>query len=502
MNARQVARGTLLLMAGSLLSRLLGVGREATIVGLYGVSGTASAFLTAATIPTMVYDLLIGGTMTASLIPLLAKRNDVPCAQRALAATFLGVGVAAAILLAVALGFAAVPLAHLLGAGASTESLDLTATLIRLVLPGIPFLVGAAVLQALLNARGSFGTTALASGGFNLGIVLLGLALAPTIGPVALAMGLVVGALLQFAVQSWPLRRHFPWPTFSLADPAIRQAHTLASPVALGLVVSQAIVILDRALAWSTGPESIAVMRAATTLVQLPLGLFGTALSLAILPALATIRAQDAFAETLALGLRASVSILIPTTILLVLLREPIVRVLFERGAFDAAATALVAQAFLLYAAQIPFWAADQILIAAYYARHRPLTPVLVGLGTSALFVIAALALVGPFGVQGLILANTIQNVAHCVILGALAWRDGMLTGRNGLVLAVVRSVVAAAAASAVVAALAASLEGADGFALFARLVVVGGAATGVAAATLGVLGRTDLQRFLGRSAP
>ncbi len=502
MNARQVARGTLLLMAGSLLSRLLGVGREATIVGLYGVSGTASAFLTAATIPTMVYDLLIGGTMTAALIPLLAMRNDAPSAQRALAATFLGVGVGAASLLAVVLGFAAVPLAHLLGAGGSAGSLDLTAMLIRSVLPGIPLLVGAAVLQALLNARGSFGTTALASGGFNLGIVLLGLVLAPTIGPVALALGLVVGAALQFAVQSWPLRGGFPWPTFSLADPAIRQALALAAPVGLGLIVSQAVVILDRALAWSTGPESIAVMRAATTLVQLPLGLFGTALSLAILPALATIRARDAFAATLALGLRASVSILVPITVLLLLLREPIVRVLFERGAFDSAATALVAQAFLLYAAQIPFWAADQILIAAYYARQRPLTPVLVGVGTSALFAIAALTLVGRNGVQGLILANTIQNVAHCLILGILASRDGMLAGGNGIPRALVRSVVAAAAATAVVAALSASLDGVDGFALFARLGLVGGAAIAAAAAAIAVLGRADLFRFLGRSPP
>jgi putative peptidoglycan lipid II flippase len=314
------------------------------------------------------------------------------------------------------------------------------------MLPAVLFLGAAGVVQAALQARGRFAFTALSAAGFNAGIIVVGLALGPTLGPPALALGVVVGAALQLVVQ-WPgLRDVFavrPEPTPSSghppadADPgaagsraavglrlrpdwrhpAVGRALRLYAPVAAGLVLTQVGIVIDRYLAWTTGEASIALMHIATTLVQLPLGLVATALSFAVLPSLSRALDDDEFRRTLSFGLRLALLLVVPTTLGLILLREPVLRLLFERGAFTAEDTILTGRAFVWYAPQMPFWAVDQLIVFAFYARRDTRTPVLVGVFGTLLYLAVALATVAPLGVFGLILANTLQNSAHCLVM-------------------------------------------------------------------------------------
>src|SRR5262249_48997887 len=204
-------------------------------------------------------------------------------------------------------------------------------------------------------------------------------------------------------------------------NPGVRRAVTLYAPVAAGLAVSQVGIFIDRYLAWGTGEQSIAVMRSATTLVQLPLGLIATATSFAVLPTLArAAERRPEFASTLAFGVRLALLAMVPATVGLLLLREPVVRLLFQRGAFGPEDTLLTATALVWYAPQMPFWAVDQLLIFAFYARKDTLTPVTVGVLGTLLYLAVALAAVGPLGMFGLILANTVQNSAHCLLMYAL----------------------------------------------------------------------------------
>ena len=110
---------------------------------------------------------------------------------------------------------------------------------------------------------------------------------------------------------------------------------------------------------------------------------------------------------------------------MLIALREPVVRLLFERQAFDAAATQATAEVFLFYSPQLPFAAVDQLLIFAFYARRNTVTPVLIGVVGIGIYVSSGLLLIGPLamGVNGLALANAIQTSLHAVILGYLLWR-------------------------------------------------------------------------------
>src|SRR5262249_39964282 len=159
-------------------------------------------------------------------------------------------------------------------------------------------------------------------------------------------------------------------------------------------------------LAWRTGDDSAAIMRFATTLIQLPLGLVATATSLAVLPMLSRLVDEpDEFRRALGTGLRLALLAIIPAAVFLVVFAEPVIRLVFRRGAFGAAATATTLGAFLLYAPQLPFVAIDQLLIYAFYARRNTLTPMLVGVVGVGIYLASALTLIGPLrlGLGGLV---------------------------------------------------------------------------------------------------
>jgi putative peptidoglycan lipid II flippase len=182
-------------------------------------------------------------------------------------------------------------------------------------------------------------------------------------------------------------------------------------------------------------------MNYATRLIQFPLGLVGMAISLAVLPSLSKHasaltaarhggEAGDddlvAYRQTLTFGVRMVLLLMVPATVGLMLLREPFVQLLFERGRFGAEETARTALVFLAYAPQLPFTALDQLLIVAFYARKDTRTPVLVGVAGVGLYLASALALIAPLDVAGLALANAIQNSAHGLVLLALLERAGL----------------------------------------------------------------------------
>jgi putative peptidoglycan lipid II flippase len=479
-------------MLGNLLSRVLGLGREAVVVGLYGLTADSSSFATAATVPTMVFDLLVGGAISAALVPVLSEHADDRSTFGRVVGALLALAVVAMALVGLALELAAPLVVGLLGASRDPVVFAETTQLLRIMLPAVLFLGAAGVVQAALQARGRFAFAALSAAGFNAGIIAAGLTLGPRLGPPALALGVVVGAALQLAIL-WPGLRD----TFSprggwllrpdWRHPAVGRALRLYAPVAAGLVLSQVGIVIDRYLAWTTGEGSIALMRTATTLVQLPLGLVATALSFAVLPSLSRAADDAEFRRTLGFGLRLALLLMIPTTLGLVLLREPVLRLLFERGAFTPQDTALTGQAFAWYAPQMPFWAVDQLLIFAFYARRDTRTPVLVGVFGTLLYLAVALLTVRALGVFGLILANTLQNSAHCVVTFWLLARrvpglaDGGLAGLLG------RVVLASAAAWAAHAA-ARALLGPSPPGQLANLAWLAATGAAMALAALGVL--------------
>jgi putative peptidoglycan lipid II flippase len=452
-----MARAASLIAAGNVISRILGLARETVIANLFGATGLVSAFRVAQIIPIMLYDLLVGGMVSSALVPIFSEQaeRDRTTLWR-LVSLVLSLAIVVLGIVVLLIELAAPQIAFLMAGGFDQELLAVTTRLIRLTTPAVLFLSLSGIITGLLYALKRFALPAFTAAIFNatiVGVALLGV-LGLGWGIETLAVGLLLGAVLQVVLQLPGLRDARLRFALDLHHPALRRLGKLYLPVILGLVISQVAIALDRNLASRTGEQSIAWMQYATTIIQFPLGLIAAAISLAILPTLSRLAtaanvADSSLAEfmnTLATGLRLVLILIIPATVALFILAEPIVALLFQHGDFTSFDTQQTSLALRLYLFGLTFAAIDQPLIFAYYARQNTLTPALVGLLGVGFYLLAALVptLARPLQMTDLVLANSVQLTGHALVMLWLVNRLGSLRG-HGLGPTILKAIVAAA---------------------------------------------------------
>jgi putative peptidoglycan lipid II flippase len=441
----EVAQAAGIVALGNIASRVLGLVRDTVKADLFGAAGPLSAYEVAALVPTMIYDLLVGGMSNAALVPVL---SDYAAPERHdglwhLLGSLLSVVVVVLSVFVLLVEVLAPQVVWLLGSGLTPELQVLAAQLLRISVPAVLFLSLAGVVSGTLYALKRFTFPAFTAAAFNAAVVVTALLLSKQWGVASLAVGLLVGSLLQVVLQGPGLRDarfHF---TLDLSHPALRRIMRLYVPILLGLVVDQLAVGLSYNLASRTGDQSINWMKYSATLIQFPLGLVATAVSIAILPTLsrqATDGRPEPFKATLAQGLRLVLALTIPATVGLWVLATPIVALVFEHGDFTPADTLATVAALRYHLVGLVFAAVDQPLIFAFYARKKTWTPAMVGVATVILYVILALApmLFASLTLNGLILANSVKWAAHALIMLVLLQRSmGSLQGQRvgGLVL-------------------------------------------------------------------
>jgi putative peptidoglycan lipid II flippase len=244
-------------------------------------------------------------------------------------------------------------------------------------------------------------------------------------GYYGLAIGVVVGAFGEIALLIPGMRnQHLSYMfVLDLKHPALPRILKLYAPVAFSFLVSAFFIFLDQrwaTLAPGDGAANYSAMRFATTLIQFPAGLVATALSVAVLPTLAEharAKDEDRFKKTLLLGFRLGLLLMIPAAAGLIVLRTPIVALIFQHYGYTSYNAQLTAIALQNYAYQLPFVAIDQLLLSAFYARKNTLTPVLVGIISFGGYLAVAWPLYTTVGMPALAFANTVQNSLHPIIL-------------------------------------------------------------------------------------
>lgn len=431
---RRIATAAMIIMVGNIASRLLGLVREQVIAALFGTTGYAAAFVAASAVPTALYDLLIGGALSAALIPVfseIAEREGDPALSR-LGSVILTLSATLLIPIIIVLALFTPQLVMIYAGNLPEADRELTGSLIRIMLPAVFFIGISGISTALLYARHIVTYPAFTVAIYNAAIIVCALILSTHFGPVSLVIGVLAGAVGQVVLQLPGLRGMNLRLLWDIHHPALKRIMLLYAPVAVGILISNIAVAIDRNLASRISVETMPVMRYATTLVQLPLGLVGTAMSFAILPTLSRLAITknsppadvSSYKETVALGIKLVLLAILPMAAGLVVLREPVVRLLFQHGIFDPESTNLTALAFLAYAPSIPFAAVDQILIAAYYARKNTLIPMLAGIADTGIYLVVALSLVGALGMPGLVLANSAKWIGNTLILFFLLWRS------------------------------------------------------------------------------
>jgi putative peptidoglycan lipid II flippase len=423
-----IARASLVMITALIASRVLGWLRLSVYGATFGETAQLDAFWAAFRIPDALFNLLVAGALASAFIPVfagyLAKERESEAWH--VASTVMNVLVIALMILSGLMWLAAPWIVPTLIVSptfaAEPGQLALTIELTRIMLLSPIFMGLSALVTGVLQSYRQFLAGAIAPLVYNGVQILFALFASPFVGIHALAYGVVAGAVMMFLVQLPELtfRRTKYQFAFDLGHPGVREIFLLAGPRTLALGAVQVVFFVDTYLASGMRPGSLTALNYAFQLMLLPLGVFSIAISAAVFPALshyASLGQAAKMRDALQLAIRWIMFLTLPTAILMVVLRRPIVNLLFQYGEFGADARELVQAAFLFYAVGLAGHALVQILARAYYASRDTTTPVALTLISIGVNVILSVTLAPAFGINGLALANSIATLAEAGLL-------------------------------------------------------------------------------------
>lgn len=425
-NNKRVAQAAGIVMFAILVSRVLGFVRERAVAEVFGRTEVTDVFFAAFAIPDLMYQLLVGGALSSAFIPVftqyLAKDEEEEAWH--VASSFVNLTVLLLLVFSI-FGMVFTPsLAPLVGIGFRGEQRDLLVTLMRVTFPAVFFTALSGLEMGILNSYQKFTMPAIGPIIYNTAQILGAYLLGPIIGIMGMALGTVVGSFGSFSVQ-FPVvfgkaRGNYK-PVIDIRHPGILRMGKLMFPALIGMSISQINVIVSQNLASLLEPGSIVALRLANRLIHFPLGVFAMGISTAIFPTLARLAARQEmkeFSRTFSFGLRVVFYITIPAAVGMAVLREPIVRLLFESGEFTAQDTKATAFALLFYAAGLIAQSALQILTRIFYSLQDTITPVKVGLLTVLINLGLSLALLQwtNLGHGGLALAISLTSTVNMMV--------------------------------------------------------------------------------------
>jgi putative peptidoglycan lipid II flippase len=413
-------RSFLTVSSGTLASRLLGFARDSVLAALLGAGAVADAFLAAFQLVNVARRLLTEGGLNAALVPAWLRVRDSGGTEAAAAFAGRVLGTIACLLIALtALLALAMPLVmSVLAPGfAGRETLQLATDNARLMLPYLAFAGPVTVMMALLNAQGRFALTAFSPLLFNIALIAVMAVLLVTRPDAAHAAQVIaatvgIAGLLQLSVLVLRRGEALAAPLRVSFDKEIRGFLGKAAP---GMMASSApqLLMVAGAIIASSSPSAVSWLYFANRLVELPLGIVGVAMGTVLIPELTRAvrnadRASVAHAESR--GLELAVGLALPATLGLIVLSEPIVRLLFEHGAFTAADAKATARALMWLALALPAHVLVKALSPAFFAREDTMTPLVSALKGLVLAVAAAFLLSHWYGTEG---------IAAAIALGA-----------------------------------------------------------------------------------
>lgn len=449
--------------AATLLSRILGFVRDVVVAWFFGAGPAADAFFVAFRIPNLLRRLFAEGSLTISFIPVFTEhlhkhgRDDAFRLARSAwwllamilaVVTVLGVLLSPLIVRVIAPGFFSSP-----------EKFDLTVLLTRIMFPYIFFIGLVALAMGILNGLGHFAAPALAPVLLNVAMIGSVLLLSPCLSEpsIGLAIGVIVGGGLQLGLQiPFMIRKGFHLLVKSpLYHAAVKRIALLMTPAVFGAAVYQINILVGTLLASLLPEGSISYLYYADRLVQFPLGVFAIALATAVLPSLSRQAAtgdMQGLQASFSYALKLVFFVSIPAMTGLIILREPIVQLLFQRGAFDPDTTRLTAEALLYYAIGLCAFSGVRIAVATFYALQDTKTPVKIAVISLLVNIVLSVLLMGPMRHGGLALATSLSSGVNLVLLiCALRKRLGRIGARD-MVRSVLKSTASAAAMGGVLA--------------------------------------------------
>jgi putative peptidoglycan lipid II flippase len=488
-HARRLARNTAFFSFATGLSRVLGLVREVVAASLFGVTGAMSAFTIAFQVPNLVRALFADSALQGAFVPVfteLLEKGERREAFRVASSLFFLIFLLLSALTALFVLFAE-PIMSLFAPGFDDDPAleELTVQLSQLMFPIVVLLALSGLVVGMLNSFEHFAVPALAPVAWNAVIIATLAALVPLLPEedeiYAYAIGILAGTVVQFLLPlPWLRGRggHFML-RLDWRDERVRRVLRLMLPVTIALGLINLSLLINSLFGTLVSEEAPAAIDKAFRIYQLPQGLFSISIATILFPTLSRFAARgarDDLRRTMGNGVRQICLLLIPSAVLMAVLAEPITRLVYERGAFDAEATDLTSTAMLWWSISLPFQGVSLLFSRTFFSLQRPwATTALSGLNLLVNAALAA-ALYAPFEIAGIVIGTVAGTIAMCVAQGWILRRE--LNGVEGYstLAAGLRMLLAAVPLGALSYAVWYGLDAALGRALLAQAVAVSAA--------------------------
>lgn len=418
-----VAEATIILIIGTMLMRILGFVREMAIAYKFGASAETDAYLVAFIIPGALATM-VGGAITVAFIPVFTeyriKEGEVEAWR--FASSVINIILIILVIGSIISSLGASILVPVIAPGLADQTKEIAIHLMKIMSPLVisSGLIG--LTTAIINSYQHFVLPAFAGLLYNICIISSVLLLANRFGITGLALGTVIGSLFHLLAQSTVFikEKRYYVPSIDLNHPGVKKTVQLIVPFLIGSAAGQLNLMVDRILASGLTEGSISALNFSSRVMNLPLGIFGAAVGTAIFPTLSQQIARgklNSLRETFSWGLRTVWFVTIPASVGLIVLREPLIRLLFERGAFDQTATQMTAAALLYYSLGIFAHAGLFVITRTYFSMQDTITPVKIGVVGVVINIILNLILVRFLAHSGLALATSIAASGNLVLL-------------------------------------------------------------------------------------
>jgi putative peptidoglycan lipid II flippase len=458
--AGRIARSTAFFSVATAASRVAGLGREVVAAGYYGISGPMSAFTIAFQVPNLIRALFADAALQPAFVPVFTEligRKDHKEAFRLASTMLLLVTMVLGAITALFVLLAPV-IMPLFAPGFEGEILDLTVSLSRVLFPILILLGVSGIVVGVLNSYDRFGAFAISPLFWNLTIILVLVVLEPMFEGqdriYAYAIGILVGTLVQLLIPVWDLRNtpyRFRF-SFDWRHPGVRRVLVLMVPVTISLGLINFNLLINSFFGSLVSDQAPAAIDKAFRIYQLPQGIFSVAIATVLFPTLARFANAgeiDNLRATMANGMRQILFVLVPAAAAILVLSDPMIRLVYERGAFDPAETEVVSTALFWFAFSLPANGLFLLLTRTFFSLQRPWVPTGISAANLVVTAVAALALY-HLGVGGIVASTAIATIASVVAQGVILRRllHGLELGR--LLSATVRITIAAAGLAAV----------------------------------------------------
>lgn len=447
----KVAKAAVGLMAATLIAKILGFGRELALSYAYGASGTSDAFLVAMNIPAVIFSA-IGTSLGTAFIPLFCDL-EVKQGKKA-SLRFSNNVLNIVVLLCLITSLVGVvftePIVKLFAVGFKGETLTQAIYFTRVLILGMAFLGMSYIMMAFLQVKENFIIPGLMSVPYNM-LIIISIFLSVTINPNLLPWGTLLGLSLQFIFQ-YPFARKkgFKYrPYINLKDEYLKKMLWLIGPVLIGVAVTQVNSIVDRTIASTLVEGSISALNYATKLNQFVMGMFIVSISSVIYPMLSKLSTENnkkKFKESIVTAINVVTLIIIPISVGAIILAQPIVKLLFQRGEFDARATQMTSIALVFYSIGMLGFGLRDILGKIFYSLQDTKTPMMNGIIAMILNIVLNLVFVKytNMGLGGLAFATSISSLVTITLLSvSLRKKIGAFGGKK-IITVLIKSIISA----------------------------------------------------------